>query len=235
MATPQKYSIRDYQMDYLRKRVSITTRDLEWALSSLATSPTIASPATPTLQFSVGSPTLSQIGSTSMGAVALEATTDEIDIFWPVPPDIDNRQPVYFRHKGTSGAIGATPTAQFRTAADAIATSGTFVRASTIQTTLTWSKTSTAQFGLIATARGKIGVNVSGASTGMVFPEDTEYVKFNIAAASSNHTLSTNPILWTGMDLEYTPRLTFGDGSRREARKMETTLGDSEIGAANGY
>ena len=65
--------------------------------------------------------------------------------------------------------------------------------------------------------------------------DTTEYVHFAINPSSTNFAIQTTNMYWLGMDIEYTPRHTFGSGNGREARKMETNLGHQEVGATNDY
>lgn len=234
MATPAPYSVRDYQFDYTQKRFTITSEMLPWTTQGGT------NPSTPTLGFSIGSPTFTQVLNGRFGGAGLEATTDVIDVLWAIPRDIDNRQAIYVRHRWVYGGVLAatTPTAQFRTLYDTMAASGTFVSGTTLLTVPS-SPSSTIQPGLSAltlTTRQLIAPLATGTLAGQTLAQDTEYIKFSITAASVNWSIgATLPAIWLGMDLEYTPRQTFGDGSHRPARKMETTLGDSEIGAANQY
>jgi hypothetical protein len=85
------------------------------------------------------------------------------------------------------------------------------------------------------TGRGSIQPIATGVAANQLMQDTVEAIHLTISPGSTNFTIAQSNIWWMGMDIEYTPRLTYGDGSRREGRKTETNLGFQEMGPSSGY
>ena len=236
-----KGEVRDRNIDYLLEKIYIQAIDaVRQVRVAGATSSATANPATLTAGFSVGSPSYVPITGSRYGGLQLVGTTPTIDFVWRVPSAVDKNHPIYVRHHWTSSISGLTPTLAF----------GTWIATLSSASVLTSSPTSTlntavpdsSNTGAAGTAwsynltgRGAIAPLGTGLAANQVMLDTVEAIHFAITAQSANWAVSPDNIIVLGMDLEYTPRLTFGDGSRREGRKMETNLGFSEVGATNAY
>jgi len=227
--------IRDWHIDWvLEKRFIDAFTVMQAATSSLVTGVGALS-----LHFSIGSSTLAQVPNTRHRAIALAATTSYIDFLWRVPNTIDKEYPIYLRHHWTTQALGASCTVTFKNLfatlsnASALTTSPTQVTPGVMAASSQSSATVVTP--LTLTGRAMISSLATGPGANHVLLEDTEYLHIAINPVSTNFAIVTHNLYWLGMDIEFTPRRTFGSGNNRQARKMETNLGNSELGALNNY
>jgi hypothetical protein len=232
-----KGEVRDRNIDYLLRKVFIPAWDV---VKNVGTQTAIFAPGTLSVGWSFGSPSYSQVLGSHIGGIRLAATlTQQIDHLWRVPSDVDKNHPIYFRHHWTSMIGGATPTIQFSQAYQTVSV-GTAIQymspTSAIPTDVpasTNASTGTVLYNI--TGRGAIAPLATGVAANQVMDDITEALHLTISAGSTNWAIKSLPVWWLGMDIEYTPRLTFGDGSRREGRKLESNLGFSEAGASSSY
>lgn len=225
--------IEDANIDYLLKRHFFYPLDF---VTHIATIDTLGAPAT----FSAGyanteatMPAFVQLAGTRFQSIQIATTAATLSCTW-TPFDMDNRWPVYCRIHWTSnsalanvatfnafwagGAVGvltATPSAVFTTPIRQAAAKAAVVDARAV------------------TAWGSIGALNTGSFAFQTFPATLDEVRFNFSVSSlSNGTIGTDLVWVHKVELAYTPRKTFGDGSGREARYMDQILsvGPQEAG-----
>jgi hypothetical protein len=237
MSNLKKNVVRDAHIDYLVKKVHIP------ALSMCTNAATTSTANQIVFQgYGFGTPTYINVpGSAKIAGLKFNGTTFTAEYIWRVPSDVDKRQPIHPRILWTTSQLGTTMTATWQifyqtiTSASTLATSPTTVLNRTIAASSNGSASVAPVLNL--TSRGAITPIATGSNAGQVLQDNTEAIHFTIQPTSTTLTMptSTDGLFLLGMDLEYTPRNTFGDGSHREGRKTETNLGFSEIGATNNY
>jgi hypothetical protein len=212
-------AIRDKNLDYVLKRVFIP------AQAAVNTQVSGASTVLTAGWDAVGS-NFVQLGSaTGVGAIRLNISTQNIDVFWQVPYDFDNRWRLLVRHLWSTEYTGTDGAATLRTlfqpysirtatAPTAPATALTLAVPSSI-------KTSATQRAPVWTSFGYIAPLATGGFANSTFAVDTEFLGLRVnVSASSNLLFSSNNVYWFGMELAYTPATCYGDGSRREGRGL---------------
>ena len=239
----RKGEVRDQHVDYLLAKVHIPASDFVQNVGTPTASTSFA-PASLNVGWSVGSPSYVRIPGTRTGGILLVGTTPTIDYRWRVPSEVDKNHPIYIRPHWTSQISGLTPTVGFGVWFATI-TSGTSLIAAvtvsptTVLNTVVPDSSNTGATGTAwsynLTGRGAIAPLATGVGANQVVADHVEAIHFAITAMSANWAIAPNNLIVLGMDLEYTPRKTFGDGSRREGRKTETNLGFSEVGSTNAY
>ncbi len=235
----RKGEVRDANVDYLIRKVYVPSL----AFVANTATPTVSpnSPQSFAAGFSAGSSSYVNVPNSRTGAIKLAATTSYIDYDWRIPQDMDKRWPVYFRYWWTADVLGTTNTVTFKTvyAIASLTTAIPVIASPTTALSPTMAASAypsgTVQNALVATGRGQLGPLASGAFAGQTLPDDTEYIHIAINPNATSYPTATGSVYFIGMDLEYTPRVTFGDGSHREGRKMQTNLGFGEVGAAADY
>ena len=235
-----KGTIRDRHVDYLLEKVFIQASDV---VKNVATLTGTNTPLSLTVGFSIGSPSYINVPSGRIGGVLLIGTTPTIDHFWRIPSAVDKNHPIYFRHHWTSAISGLTPSISFNTFFVTISAGTSLTAGATSPTTaINTAVPASANNGATGTpwvynltGRGAIAPLATGLAAFQLMQDTVEALQITIQAGSTNFNISANNVIWLGMDVEYTPRRTYGDGSRREGRKMETNLGFGEVGAANQY
>ena len=233
---PAKNSIKDCHLKYLLKKNYVPALFLCDAVNtSAATSPTFVFQ----VSTSIGSPTYSPVPLTRHKGLRLTAATTSFDYLWRVPSDVERNLPIYFRHHWAVQALGTTQTATFQmnvqtlTSATALASSPTAVLNVLIPDST--NNNSASSLSLTLTGRGSIQPLATGLQASHVLDDQTEYLHLVTRCLSTNFTIAQANVFWLGMDIEYTPRLMEGDGSRREGGKLETNLGYQLMGATNDY
>ena len=151
------------------------------------------------------------------------------------PSDMDNRWPVYARIAWTSDVLAtATSVASFTATYGLMAANQTPTSVTTAfnaqivsdaktgpPDAFTWTR-----WGVV---QGPLNTNYAAFET---FPATVEAVSFNFAVSSfTNGAIATDFVYLFGVELAYTPKRTFGDGSGREARYIQQPL---QIGPAEG-
>ena len=235
--------LRDRNVDWLLEKIWVGAQDIVQNVASTSWVGVGSSPATLSIGWSAGSSTYAQLPSSRFGGIVLAATTSYIDWLWRVPSRVDKRHPIYFRHHWTSIITGLTPSVTFKMLYATLSAGGIIAGTPTSPTAVldvavplsSNSVGNAAPFGYNLTGRGSIQPLATGLAAYQIMQDTIESMAIAINPVSTNWAIASNPIYWLGMDIEFTPRRTYGDGSRREGRKMESNLGFGEIGAANEY
>lgn len=214
----QKSSVKNCHLDLITKRVFIPASAF---VQSQVTGASVILDA----GFGTGAAQLLELGTSAHGAIRLEAVNDDVNYLW-TPSDFDNRHPLYIRYLWTSDYATANGTATFTTLyktfkeGDAIAIAdtaltiahGASTKVSATARTLYWSK-----YGVVAPI-------ATGANANHTFNPETIAVAFNtVCSAVSGITIASDFVHLLGMELVYTPRLTFGR-SDRPARMLKDGL-----------
>jgi hypothetical protein len=230
----RKGELCDCHVDYLLWKDWVSAFDV---VKNVGTQSVTTGPATLSVGWSTGSPSYTQFPSSRVGGIRLAATTSQIDHMWRVPSMVDKNHPIYFRHHWMTQVAGTTPTMTISQwiATLSSATSLAAVSPTAALDTIVPDSTSTGEQTLNLTGRGAIAPLATGLAAFQVMQDAVEHVHITLQITSTNWAIAQLPVFWLGMDIEYTPRLTFGDGSRREGRKMETNLGFQQMGASNDY
>ncbi len=233
--------VRDPNVDWLLKKIFIPAIDV---VRNVGT-PTGANyaPASLSVGFSFGSPSYAAIGGGHIGGILLAATSTQVDYLWRIPSEVDKRHPVYFRHHWVPQIGGTTPTISFNQWYQSVTVGTSIQYMSPTQPLNTQIPASsevggtdgTLDYRYQITGRGSAAPVATGPAANQLVLDNVEAFHITFQIVSTNFAIKSNPVFWVGMDIEYTPRLTFGDGSRREGRKMESNLGFGEIGATNAY
>ena len=205
-----KNSIRNQHLDLILKRQFIPA--LNFIQSQVTGASTVLD-----VGFGTGAAILAELGTSANGAIRLEAVTDDLNYLW-VPTDFDNRFPLYIRHLWTSDYGTANGTATFTTLYTAIAAGAAVAIGATALT-----KTHGASTKVSATARtiywskyGAIAPIGTGANANHTFAPGTIAVALNVTcSAVSGITIASDYVHYLGMELSYTPLVTFGGNSRR--------------------
>lgn len=217
MGHPALGSIRDNHIDYVMKRV--------WCPAALALGSQVTGASVVlTGAFSGTTPTYVDVNSTHSGAMKLTATTDHVYIPWQVPYDLDNNHRLFVRHLWTSGYGTANGTATFLDKYNAQASGGTLTAPATAMTTDRGASTKVS-----ATAYtiywSPYSIVSPTTNPGQCFNPGTEIITWDFScSAVTGITLASDFVYWLGVEFSYTPAMTFGDGSRREARKFLVSL-----------
>ena len=231
--------VLDCNVNYLLEKQWVSAFDV---VKNVATQSFAPGPATLSVGWSVGSPSYVAIRDSRVGGILLAATTTQIDHLWRIPSCVDKQHPIYFRHHWTSYISGLTPTlslnqwyATLSSASSLLARSPTSALETQIPASSNTAATGGTGFAYNLTPRGAIAPLATGLAAFQVMQDTVEMLHLTIQAVSTNWAILNSPLWWLGMDIEYTPRRTTGDGSRQEAVKMETNLGFQRIGAGNDY
>ena len=231
--------VRDCNIDYLMEKVYIPAFDV---VKNVGTQSVTTGPATLSVGWSAGSPSYTQFPDSRVGGIRIAATSTQIDHLWRVPSSVDKNHPIYFRHHWTAQIGGSTPTVSFNqwyatlsSASSLSAVSPTSALETQIPASTNSGDTDGTAFSYNLTGRGKIAPLATGLSAFQTMQDSVQMLHITIQAVSTNWTIVPMPLWWLGMDIEWTPRHTYGDGSRREARKTESNLGFQEVGASNDY
>jgi hypothetical protein len=223
-----KNSIHNAHIDLNAKRVFIPAFVL---LNSQVTGASTVLDAS----FGTGAAIYAELGTSTLGAIRLEATTDDVNYLW-IPTDFDNHFPLYIRYLWTSDYATANGTATFTTlytalkAGDAPAIGATALtvvhgastKVSATARTLYWSK-----FGTIAPI-------ATGANANCTFDPLTIAVALNTTcSAVSGITIASDYVHLLGMELTYTPRLTFGSNTRRGRMLVDGMQSNVELDVTN--
>lgn len=204
-----KNEIKNQHIDYVAKRVYIP-------FSQFITGQVSGASTVLTSGMGSGTPNLVELGTSNIPALKMAATTDELDFLW-VPSDFDNHHKLMIRYLWTSDYGTANGTATFTTlytahqvgtavagGATALSiTPGASTKVSATARTLYWSKFG--QLGPIATA----------SNANQTFHPDTIALTFNVkVSAVTGITIASDFVYILGVELIYTPRLTFGSNTR---------------------
>ncbi len=224
----QKNSIKNVHLDLIAKRhffpaTSFVTGQVSGASTVL------------TSGLGSGTPNLVELGTSNIPALRMAATTDETDWLWTAP-DFDNTLPLYIRYLWTSDYGTANGTATFTTLYKEFKTGDAIAAASTALTVAHGASTKAA-----ATARalywskyGVIGPIATGGNANKTFDPATIAVAFNVkVSAVSGITIGTDFVYILGAELVYTPRMTFGNNTRRGRMLIDGLQGNLELDVTN--
>lgn len=228
MSEPARGSIQDCHIDKRLKQQWVQPSDFVSGATS-----TSAGPATLTAGYTNGAnlPTaLWYVGSSRSGITALRfaSTAATINYVWR-PWDLDNTHPVYCRFWWTSDSALAN-VATFNVA---YATQSTGLIMATPTTALTRVVPSVAKDAAALeptfTNLGMIAPLATGAHAFQTFSPEIQAINFAINVGTLSHgTIGTDFVWLMGMELLYTSKETFGDGSRRQARYLPVILENQE-------
>ena len=223
--------VKDSNIDYLLKRQWISGIDFVVAGGRA----TAAAPVTLTTGFTGGveGAELLEMGGSRFAVLRFDDQNASTASYVWRPVDMDNRWPVYARIAWTSDAVIAA-------VASFTALFGLFGRNQTPT-----SVTTAFNAAIVSDAKAvppqawtwtRWGVVAGALSTGPfafeTFPTTVEAIAFNFAVSSLTLAAVATDLVWVyGVELAYTPRVTWGDGSGREARYLEQLL---QIGQAEG-
>lgn len=224
----QKNRVRNANIDYIVKRVFVPAS--AFIQSQVTGASTILNAG-----FGTGDAEYWELGTSGIGAIRLEATTDDVNYLW-VPSDFDNRHPLHIRYLWTSDYNVGGGTATFTTlykdysvgdvpAAPAVAL--TKVHAA-------GTKTFSNQRAIYWSPYGSISKIATGVNAQQTFGQGAIIVLFNTkVSAVTGITIASDFVYLLGMELVYTPRLTFGS-SERPARMLRDGLQSNlELDVAN--
>ena len=227
MSEPAKGSIRDCHVDKRMKQVFLRPIDFVTGATCVT-----AGPATLTAGYYAGTQVpLWCVGSSRSGTNGLRfsaAGASTISYSWR-PWDLDNTHPVYFRYWWTSDSDLAN-VATFQTF---FATTSSGLIMATPSTALTTQAVSVAKDAALIepvfTRLGMIAPLATTALANQTLSPEIETVNIAIQVATmSNGAIATDFVWLLGMELLYTSKETFGDGSRRQARYLPVILGNQE-------
>ena len=227
MSEPARGSIQDCHLDKRMKQLWLRPIDFVTGATNLSGGPTTLTagypPGTGALLWNVGS---SRSGTSGLRFSAAGAATISYD--WR-PWDFDNTHPVYCRVWWTSDSLLAN-VATFDVTYSTVS-SGLIMATPT--TTLTQRPVSVAKDAAaiepVFTRLGMIAPLATTALANQTFSPEIDAVKFAISVSTmSNGAIATDFVWLLGMELLYTSKDTFGDGSRRQARYLPVILGNQE-------
>lgn len=182
-----------------------------------------------------GSPIYATITSNiGLGAMRLEATTDNLTHLWWAY-DIDPHHPVYVRHLWTTNAITAGQQAVFRTVYATVSVGTVLATPSTALTNVIASSSKANPAGMAPTWSpwGAVAPIETGVHANELWPESVTSVVWRHNVSAVNAINLTNEFVYlVATEYAYTPRMTFGGGSRREARAMNDDLTNMAAGPA---
>ncbi len=216
----QRGAIRDAHLDYVLKRAFIRPTDV---ISGQVTGASTVLDLT----MSTGAAILAELGTSGVPAVRLEATTDEIAAYW-VPENLDPRHRILIRHLWTSDYGTANGTATFTTLYNNHTEGAAVIAGATALT-----KTHGAGTKVSATARAVYWSPYGTIKGGTLGPTTIGLSFLVTCSAVSGITIASDYVHWLGMEILYTPKLTYGGGSDREARLLYSHLSTQEMGAAS--
>lgn len=214
----QKNSVRNEHVDLIAKKVFIPAAAF---VQSQVTGASVILDA----GFGTGAAQLLELGTSAIGAIRLEATNDDVNYLW-IPSDFDNRHPLYVRYLWTSDYATANGTATFTTLYTPIRANEAVAIGATALTRVhgASAKANATARGVVWSRYGAIAPIATGAHANHSFHPEVIAVAFNVTcSAVANITIATDFVWLLGMELTYTPRLTFGR-SDRPARLLKDGL-----------
>lgn len=210
-----KNAVRNANIDFRVKRVFIPAHSF-----------TQANAAGTTLDatFGTGASSYVEMGGSGNGAIRFAAIGNDANYLW-IPTDFDNRFPLYIRYLWTSEHGSPNGTATFSTLYTSIKLGFSVVIGSTPLTKphTAATKVSSAR-ALYWTPYGVVAPLSTGINAYNTFDPDTVAITLNASvSAVTGITIATEFVYLVGMELSYTPLLTFGRNNRA-ARIMKDGL-----------
>lgn len=223
-----KNTVRNANIDFIAKKVFIPASAF---VQSQVTGASVILDA----GFGTGAAQLLELGTSAHGAIRLEDVTDDVNYLW-TPSDFDNRHPLYIRYLWTSDYGTANGTATFTTLYTPITVGAAIAIGATALT-----KTHGASTKVSATARavywspyGMIAPIATGANANHTLGTEVIAVTFNtVCSAVSGITIASDFVHLIGMELSYTPRLTFGRSDRRARLLRDGLNANVELDVTN--
>ena len=223
-------AITDANVDYLMKREFLAPFRFIKAATTSTTGQ--VGPSTLTAGYNGTAAQFANIGGNEIGALRFASTAATATAIWR-PTDVDNRHPVYLRYAWTSSSAVAS-VATFNSLFSLVAAGAVPATPSTSLTKdIVAEGKATAANSWNWTRWGAIAPLSTGQNAFQTFPATVDAVVFSVSVSSLTlAALATDFAYLYGVEVAYTPRLTFGDGSGREARYMNQPLavGPQEAG-----
>lgn len=230
--------IRDANIDYRLKKVRI--RPIEYVQGSASDGAGIGAGIS-SLTSALGGASIPFLSTVTGGHVGLRftATTGTATCAF-MPYDIDPHHPVYVRHMWTTGHDAASQQVVWRTQWATQSVGTTMVTPSTaLHVTIASSSKASSGTGFSPTWSpwGAIAPLATGNSANELFFESVTDVTWatNPQAVNAITFVATQQVYLLATEFAYTPRMTFGDGSRREARGMNDDVTNQEVGASSEF
>lgn len=226
--------IRDNHIDKRMKQVWIRPADFV----NGATASSAGTGATLTAGYTNGSTVPTQlwnVGSFRSGMYGLRFSTTAATVTYTWRPwDLDNTHPVYCRFWWTSDSI----LANVATFSVFYSTLSSGLIMATPSTAVTRAVTSVAKDAAalepVFTNLGMIAPLSTGAPAAQTFSPEIAAVNFAFHVATLSHGAIASDYCWLlGMELLYTSKDTYGDGSRRQARYLPVILENQEADPTN--
>ena len=220
-------SVRDCHLDKRMKQMFL--RPIDFVTGATCVDP---GPATLTAGYPPGTGVpLWNIGSSRSGYNGLRfsgAGNATISYAWR-PWDVDNAHPVYCRLWWTSDSLLAN-VATFDVTYSTVSAALILATPTTTLTQRPVSVAKAAAFGQpVFTRLGMIAPLATTAVAGQTFSPEIDAVTFAISVSTMSNGAIASDFVWLmGMELLYTSKDTFGDGSRRQARYLPVILGNQE-------
>lgn len=222
--------IEDANIDYLLKRQFITP--IAFAKAATISNSSVGGPATLSAGWNSTAAQLLNVAATEHAALQFSSTAATATAIFR-PSDMDNRWPLYVRYAWTSNAAVAsvaTFTSRFGVIGAGFAPA---TPSSTYSKDIVADAKATAATAWTWTRWANVGPLNTGNFAFQTFPATVDAVAFSISVSSLTLAAVATDFVWLyGVEVAYTPRQTFGDGSGREARYMPQVLavGPQEAG-----
>ncbi len=221
-------AVRDANIDWRLKKVQIPAATYIQGQSGLNMAATMNN----------GMPIYATITSNiGLGAMRLEATTDTLTHLWWAY-DIDVHHPVYVRHLWTTNHNAADQQAVFRTLYSTVTSGMPFATPSQALTVAIASSSKANPAGAAAqwSPWGAVAPIATGSHANELWPESVTSVvwRHNVNAVNAI-SFSSQFVYLVATEYAYTPRMTFGGGSRREARAMNDDVTNMAAGASQDF
>lgn len=185
--------------------------------------------------FGSGTPVLIELGTSNIGALRMQAVTDELDWIW-TPTDFDNRHKLLIRYLWTSNYAVANGTARFDTLHTPIVQGAAVAQGATALSVLPGASTKAAAAAraLYWSRYGQVGPLATGVNAQHTFAQDTIAVAFNVkVGAVTGITIATDFVFILGAELTYTPRVAFGHSLRPGRLLIDGLSANVELNAAS--
>ena len=190
--------LRDRQIAWQRKREYIANTQFNGIVTN----------ADGSIYAGAGDVVAATISNSGLSGARLEATTDIICDFRPVPADCDVTYPIYFRVYWSSESSTGADTATLRIRYGAIADQEVMAAPATALSTAITVDTLGGQYYLCRTAWGTLDAD------SLV---DGDFLGIEVMCTATDATIASEYIFVLGYEMEYTPKRTVGGGCCQEA------------------
>jgi hypothetical protein len=185
----------------------IRDRNIEWKKKRLFIPVTEFSGLGHSAFLGAGDVVLAELSTLGIGAARLEDLTDKILHAMNLPHDVDVTQPIYARVHWTSDSAAAEDTATMKVQYKAIADQEALAAPDTALDTVIAADTLGGQLYLCKSPWGTINAN-------KIAKDDL--VVFEVSCSATDATIASEYIYVLGLELEYSPAKTAGNGMGRE-------------------